>query len=72
MRDHGVGIADHDRGRVFERFYRGRGAMKDQVKGAGLGLSLVARIVEDHGGSVGLESREGEGSTFTIYLPAEK
>jgi signal transduction histidine kinase len=65
--DRGPGIAAEEQGRIFERFYRGRGPHPG-VKGAGIGLSLVRRIVEDHGGTVSVASRPGEGSTFTIDL----
>jgi len=57
-----------EQARIFDRFYRGGGDLPRRVKGAGIGLSLVKRIVEDHGGSVFVASRPGEGSTFTINL----
>ena len=66
--DRGVGIRDEDRARIFERFYRGGGDIAKQVKGVGLGLNLVQHIVAAHGGSIDFESKEGEGSTFTIHL----
>ena len=68
VRDQGVGIADEDRVHLFERFYRAHGA--GTVAGAGLGLALVQRIVAAHGGTVAVESRVGEGSTFRVRLPA--
>ena len=67
VRDRGVGIHDEDKQHIFEKFYRG-GELVQQVKGVGLGLILVKRIVTAHGGSVDFESRPGEGSTFTIHL----
>lgn len=67
VRDEGVGIADEDREHIFERFYRARGS--DAVAGAGLGLALVHRIMVAHGGSVNVEGRMGEGSTFGVRLP---
>ena len=66
--DEGPGIAPEEQARIFDRFYRGGGDLARQVKGAGIGLSLVKRIVEDHGGNVSVASRLGEGSTFTIDL----
>ena len=66
--DRGPGIAPHEQARIFDRFYRGGGDLPRRVKGAGIGLSLVKRIVEDHGGNVFVASRPGEGSTFTINL----
>jgi len=70
VQDHGVGIPGEEMERVFERFYRGGDPMTRSVKGAGLGLTLVKEIVEAHGGTVHVKSEVGEGSTFTISLPA--
>jgi signal transduction histidine kinase len=69
--DAGPGIPASERARIFDKFYRGQGDPAERVKGAGIGLSLVRRIVEDHGGTVTLESREGEGSVFTLQLKTE-
>ena len=69
--DRGPGIAPEEQARIFDRFYRGGGDLTRRVKGAGIGLSLVKRIVEDHGGSVAVASRPDEGSTFTIELNAD-
>lgn len=55
---------------MFEPFYRGRDAVANQVQGSGLGLSLVQRIADAHGGRVELVSEPGRGSTFTLCLPA--
>ena len=68
VRDRGLGIAAQDQKHIFEKFYRGGGEIARQVKGVGLGLSLVKHIVEAHGGAVEFESRAGEGSTFSIHL----
>jgi signal transduction histidine kinase len=70
VRDKGVGISEDDQRHIFDRFYRAGGEISKRVKGAGLGLSLVKHIVTAHGGTVEYESRVGEGSTFTIRLPA--
>jgi len=70
VRDRGLGIPEEDQPHVFEKFYRGSTAAATHVKGAGLGLSLVRHIVTAHGGSVACESRPGEGSTFSVLLPA--
>ena len=68
--DRGIGIAPRDQKRVFEKFVRlGTGLVHD-VKGAGLGLSLVEQIMRAHGGKVELVSTPGEGSTFTLVLTA--
>ena len=68
VRDKGAGIREDDKPHIFEKFYRGGGEQARQVKGAGLGLSLVKHIVTAHGGDVVFESRAGEGSTFTIRV----
>lgn len=69
VEDHGAGLEADERKKVFEPFYRGRRAVADQIQGSGLGLSLVRRIADAHGGRVELESEPGRGSTFAICLP---
>jgi two-component system sensor histidine kinase SenX3 len=69
VRDHGIGIPARDRERIFERFYRVDRARSRATGGTGLGLSIVRHVAQVHGGEVGVESREGEGSTFTLQLP---
>jgi signal transduction histidine kinase len=66
IEDHGIGIPETDRQRVFERYYRGSNT--SGIVGSGVGLYLVSTIVELHKGSVALDSREGEGSRFTLRL----
>jgi two-component system sensor histidine kinase SenX3 len=70
VRDKGIGISEHDRKHIFDRFFRTEGETSKRIKGAGLGLSLVQHIVTAHGGEVECKSRLGEGSTFSIRLPA--
>jgi PAS domain S-box-containing protein len=67
--DTGVGIAAEERLHLFERFFRTSAATRSAVQGTGLGLAIVGAIVESHGGTVGVESREGDGATFTVSLP---
>jgi signal transduction histidine kinase len=69
VEDFGVGLSVEEAERVFERFYRGGDELTRSVKGTGLGLTLVKRIAEAHGGSVVVESEPGRGSTFSIRLP---
>jgi signal transduction histidine kinase len=65
--DAGQGIPPDELRRVFDTFYRGKGT---RARGSGLGLAIVRRIVSDHGGTVSIMSRLGEGTTVTILLPA--
>ncbi len=67
--DHGIGIAAADHERIFDPFYRAPDVVSAQIQGAGLGLSLVKRIVEAHAGRISLTSAPGQGSTFTVALP---
>jgi signal transduction histidine kinase len=71
VEDRGQGIDAADLPHVFEPFYRGQAAQERQIHGFGLGLALVRRTVEDHGGRVTVESAPGQGTTFTLHLPAE-
>jgi signal transduction histidine kinase len=69
VRDHGIGIAPRDQARIFGRFER---AVSDHNYGGfGLGLWIARQLVEAMGGKIELESREGEGSTFTVVVPKE-
>jgi signal transduction histidine kinase len=68
--DRGIGIDAADMPHVFEPFYRGRRALDAQVRGSGIGLSVVQHVVRTHGGDVRVDSRAGEGTTVTIVLPA--
>jgi signal transduction histidine kinase len=70
VRDDGIGIRTDDLPRVFEPYYRAENAA-EQAPGSGLGLVGVRRTVEAHGGTVAIESREGQGSTFTVRLPLD-
>jgi two-component system sensor histidine kinase SenX3 len=69
VRDHGIGIPTRDLERIFERFYRVDRARSRETGGTGLGLAIVRHVAQAHGGDVSVESREGEGSLFTLHVP---
>ena len=71
VQDHGVGIPARDLDRIFERFYRVDHGRSRVTGGTGLGLSIVRHVANNHQGWVDVESREGEGSTFTLVLPIQ-
>ena len=68
--DRGMGIEQAEQGKIFEPFYRAPGAIDAQIQGAGLGLSLVQRIIEAHGGRIAVRSVPGSGSEFIVHLPS--
>ena len=72
VRDRGVGIPRHEHDEIFKKFVRGTASRAHgiNIKGTGIGLAMVRHIVEAHGGTVSVESTPGDGSTFTIVLPA--
>ena len=70
--DHGLGIPGRDLERIFERFYRVDHGRSRNTGGTGLGLSIVRHVANNHQGRVDVESREGEGSTFTLVLPLQQ
>jgi two-component system phosphate regulon sensor histidine kinase PhoR len=68
--DTGLGIKEENLGRIFTEFFREKRTETRQIEGNGLGLAIVKRLVERAGGRLGARSREGEGSTFSVLLPA--
>ncbi len=68
--DRGIGIPRRDLERIFERFYRVDRARSRDTGGTGLGLAIVRHVASNHGGEVRVDSREGEGTTFTLVMPA--
>ena len=67
--DTGIGLAPEEQERIFQRFYRAPAAVSRGEEGSGLGLCIARSIVEAHGGYVQVESAEGHGSIFTVFLP---
>ncbi|MBI4877115.1 MAG: HAMP domain-containing histidine kinase [Acidobacteria bacterium] len=70
VEDRGPGIDPADLPHIFEPFYRGRRSKREQVKGFGLGLALVQRIVEAHAGAIEVSGGPGQGTIFTLRIPA--
>lgn len=70
VEDHGLGIPARDLERIFERFYRVDRARSRDTGGTGLGLAIVRHVVANHEGEVTVTSTEGQGSTFTVHVPA--
>ena len=68
--DHGPGIPASEHEKIFERFYRLGSELRRETQGVGIGLSIVKHVVEAHGGRVRVQSEVGQGSRFTIELPA--
>ena len=68
--DRGPGIPEKEQAEIFKPFVRGATAQEKQIRGSGLGLSLVKEIVEAHGGAVLVRNQPGQGATFTVRLPA--
>ncbi len=71
VRDFGIGIAKREQPRIFERFYRSESRDVKAISGTGLGLAIARHVVLAHGGTLELDSRLEEGSTFTVVLPLE-
>lgn len=70
--DNGIGIAPEYRDKIFEKFFRIPHGDTHNAKGYGLGLSYVAQVVKKHAGTISVESKTGEGTTFTLTLPKQK
>ncbi|CDZ75222.2 phosphate regulon sensor kinase PhoR [Peptoniphilus sp. ING2-D1G] len=72
VKDSGIGIAEEDIERIFERFYRADKSRFKKLGGTGLGLSIVKHIVKSHGGDLQIESKINEGTKITVYLPIDE
>ena len=69
--DTGIGVENEDIPRIFDKFYRVRSESTKNISGTGLGLSIVKSVVDAHRGAINVESKVGEGTTFTILLPVK-
>jgi signal transduction histidine kinase len=72
VKDYGIGISPKDQERIFDRFYRSDEIQKQGIRGSGIGLTIVRKIIEAHYGHLTLESQSGAGSTFCVHLPVNK
>lgn len=69
IKDNGYGISEKDQNKIFTKFERGKAVDRKEAKGFGLGLSYVKSVMEAHGGTINLFSKEGSGSEFVLFLP---
>jgi signal transduction histidine kinase len=67
--DRGLGIDAADLRHIFDPFYRGRRAIDAQIRGTGVGLSVVRHVIASHRGTIAVDSRVGEGTTVIVTLP---
>jgi two-component system phosphate regulon sensor histidine kinase PhoR len=69
VEDHGIGIPPDETSKIFEKFYRVSSGLVHEIRGSGLGLTLVRHIMDAHSGEISVQSRLGEGSTFRLSFP---
>ena len=72
VKDTGTGISEEDQDKIFERFQQVDGSNSRKAEGTGLGLAITRHLVQMHGGTIGVHSQPGEGSTFTVRLPLQR
>jgi signal transduction histidine kinase len=70
IQDHGIGIPEEEKMHIFEKFYRYPHQQENDVKGSGIGLTIVKHIVEAHLGQINVDSKPGKGTTFTLSIPS--
>ena len=71
IRDNGLGIPEAFQGKIFDRFFRVPTGDEHSIKGHGLGLNYVKKVIEKHGGVISVKSEHGKGSLFTVTLPLQ-
>jgi signal transduction histidine kinase len=71
VEDSGIGMTAADAGQIFTRFFRSPAVREGSIPGAGLGLSITKAIIEGHGGTISCSTLPGQGTTFTVELPAD-
>ncbi|HEC04370.1 MAG TPA: HAMP domain-containing histidine kinase, partial [Phycisphaerales bacterium] len=69
--DTGIGIPEDELPNVFDEFFRASNTRKSERDGTGLGLSIVKQIVDRHAGNISVESRQGQGTKFTVTIPRD-
>ncbi len=72
VQDMGDGIPEDELKQIFEPFFRGKKPIEEQIKGNGIGLSLVKKVIDAHNGEIAVNSSEGRGSTFTLKIPTDR
>ena len=71
IKDNGIGISEENHKKIFDRFFRVTKGDLHTVKGFGLGLSFVKKVVDTHGGKIEVQSEPGKGSTFIVKIPKD-
>jgi signal transduction histidine kinase len=71
VKDYGIGIPFRDKEKIFDRFYRSEESQRMRIRGSGIGLTIVKKITEAHGGTIDIESEVGKGSLFTVRIPLD-
>jgi hypothetical protein len=71
IRDEGLGIPDEALSDLFQRFYRAKNVTIAEIPGSGVGLYIVKSLIEEMGGKISVESKEGQGTTFDVWIQAD-